>query len=149
MTLAGGGLNACVRVHLQIVTGISHPACRVTVLGGKGNYPDGVPARLGQRKVVSLLLLQSHEPACSRIGAPLILHDTIHPHHFKLPTLGGKCCTALFDYSHALSSNLMVFFLVTWGSSEDETSRAHNRSGHDSLMVVLCIATYSTLVFIC
>jgi len=75
---------------------ISHPACRVTVLGGKGNYPDGVPARLGQRKVVSLLLLQSHEPACSRIGAPLILHDTIHPHPFELPTLGGKCCTALF-----------------------------------------------------
>ena len=109
MTLAGGGLNACVRVHLQAVTGISHPACRVTVLGGKGNYPDGVPARLGQRKVVSLSLLQSHEPACSRIGAPLILHDTIHPHPFELPTLGGKCCTALFDYSHALSSNLMVF----------------------------------------
>lgn len=149
MTLAGGGLNACVRVHLQAVTGISHPACRVTVLGGKGNYPDGVPARLGQRKVVSLSLLQSHEPACSRIGAPLILHDTIHPHPFELPTLGGEvlhCALRLFACALIKSYG---FFLVTWGSSEDETSRAHNRSGHDSLMVVLCIATYSTLVFIC
>lgn len=109
MTLAGGGLNACVRVHLQAVTGISHPACRVTVLGGKGNYPDGVPARLGQRKVVSLLLLQSHEPACSRIGAPLILHDTIHPHPFELPTLWGEVLHCALRNSHALSSNLVGF----------------------------------------
>lgn len=36
--------------------------------------------RLGQGKVVSSLLLQSHEPACSRIGACFapILHDTTH-----------------------------------------------------------------------